>query len=202
MTCLPVHVLTSSNGTYHVNTLAVFNTQGGWTWNRFHPNYLSSQYLSSNSLSLSKWILQRWAYLASVQMTLSKQHRPFLLHQPKTNYAHLPMCKVFPLYSVRGCQKHTLVVNLHILHVVFLSHRPLQLIKASRWTCTHKSKSIRNAYIQLHKPRRAWKAGINVWVHHSWVSHCSTQNWRGFTYATSSSSCSKKEGKNGQAQVS
>ena len=31
---------------------AVFNTQDGWTWNSFSPNYLNSPYLSCDSLSL------------------------------------------------------------------------------------------------------------------------------------------------------
>ena len=36
---------------------AVFNTQDGWTWNRFHPNYLKSPYLSTDSLSLNDYFI-------------------------------------------------------------------------------------------------------------------------------------------------
>lgn len=34
---------------------AVFNIRDGWTWNRFHPNYLKSPYLSTDSVSLNDY---------------------------------------------------------------------------------------------------------------------------------------------------
>ena len=34
---------------------AVFNTQDGWTWNKFHPEYLKSPYLSADSSSLHEY---------------------------------------------------------------------------------------------------------------------------------------------------
>ena len=54
--CLHALVQIGSNGIYHVSTFfAVFDTQDGWTWNRFHPNYLKSPYLSTDSVSLNHY---------------------------------------------------------------------------------------------------------------------------------------------------
>ena len=103
---------------------AVFNTQGGWTWNRFHPNYLNGPYLSSDSLSLNEYFKDE-----PVQCTDDIEQATQTLLPPPTQdkLSHLPIRKVFPFYSVHGCQNHTLLVNLHILHVLFLLHRPLRL---------------------------------------------------------------------------
>ena len=70
---------------------AVFNTQKGWTWNRFHPNYLESPYLSTDSPSLNDYF-DNGDYPQEENEQSSSTHCPITSNQGEVS--ELPKRKV------------------------------------------------------------------------------------------------------------